>query len=94
MKKVYIITYDLIQPGQNYTSLIEKIRGYGTWAKIGGSSYLIITDQNPSQIRNNLRSALDPNDKLFVSFCPSPSAWHGLPEDVSKWILENQPKHS
>jgi len=92
--KILIVTYDLIDPGQNYEKLLQKIRAYEIWARLGGSSYLIVTDSSPVQVRDDLSSALDKNDKLFVGSCPVPSAWTGLPDDVSKWIQENQPKYS
>jgi hypothetical protein len=92
--KILIVTYDLLNPGQNYEKLIQKIKSYPAWARLGGSSYLIATDATVIQVRDNLGTVLDRNDKLFVGTCPVPSAWHGLPEDVAKWILENQPKHS
>jgi len=92
--KILIITYDLISPGQNYEKLLRKIKAYRAWARLGGSSYLIATDSTVVQVRDNLLTVLDRNDKLFVGACPVPSAWQGLPEDVSKWILENQPKYS
>ena len=88
--KTLIITYDLYKPGANYELLLRKIKSFGPWAKLGGSSYLIITSKTPVEVRNVLQEALDRNDKLFVSVCPPPSAWYGLPEDVSKWILNNQ----
>ena len=28
----YLVTYDLNAPGQDYESLIERIKSYGTWA--------------------------------------------------------------
>ena len=92
--KTLIITYDLVSPGQNYERLLQRIKAYGSWARLGGSAYLILTSSTVTQVRDALATVLDANDKLFVGTCPVPSAWHGLPQDVSKWILENQPKHS
>lgn len=92
--KTLIISYDLRRPEQNYEGLIQKIRGYSSWAKLGGSAYLIITNQTVTQVRDTLGSFLDLNDSLFVGTCPVPSAWKGLSDEVSKWILENQPKNS
>ena len=92
--KVLIVSYDLKKPTQNYERVIKKIRAYESWAKLGGSAYLILTNSTPVQVRNNLASDLDSNDQLFVGTCPVPSAWKGLPDDVAKWIMENQPKHS
>lgn len=92
--KTLIVSYDLHKPEKNYDRLIQKIREYGSWAKLGGSAYLIVTGQTVVEVRNNLTSVLDADDDLFVGTCPVPSAWHGLPDEVAKWILENQPKNS
>jgi hypothetical protein len=92
--KTLIVSYDLQQPEKNYEALLKKIRAYGSWAKLGGSAYLILTEHTVVQVRDSLATVLDSDDRLFVSSCPVPSAWKGLPEEVSKWILENQPKNS
>lgn len=90
MRKVLIISYDLVNPGQNYESLLKLIKSYQLWARLGGSAYLIATDETPVQVRDHLRTALDANDKLYVGTAPVPSAWIGMPDAVSKWIHENQ----
>jgi hypothetical protein len=90
MKRVLIISYDLMNPGQSYEPLVKLIKSYPSWARLGGSAYLILTDATPVQVRDRLRQALDVNDKLFVGVAPAPSAWVGMPEEVSKWIHENQ----
>jgi hypothetical protein len=90
MSRVLIISYDLVNPGQNYNTLIAAIRAYGTWARLGGSAYLILTAQEPTAVRDNLMRSLDKNDKLFVGAAPAPSAWSGLPDDVAKWLHANQ----
>ena len=89
MSKTLIVSYDLVNPGQNYEKLIQKIKQYG-WARLGGSAYLIQTDATPVQVRDTLKAVLDANDKLFVGVAPPPSAWSGLPDDVANWILKNQ----
>lgn len=89
MNKVLIISYDLVNPGQNYESLLKLIKAYPGWARLGGSAYLISTSSTPVQVRDHLTQALDQNDKLFVGTLVAPSAWRGLPEEVSKWIHEN-----
>lgn len=81
-----IITYDLFEPGKNYEHLLKRIKSYGEWAKLGGSSYLIHTDKAPKEVRDYLMAALDSGDKLFVGVAASPCAWRGLTEEVSNWI--------
>ena len=87
-----IITFDLAFPAVNRERLAQKIRAHQNWARLGASAYLIKTGSTVLQVRDDLKNALKPGDKLFVGNCPIPSAWHGQPEDVSKWILQNQPK--
>ena len=90
MSHVLIVSYDLVNPGQNSERLIKLIKGYPRSARLGRSAYHDYTPATPVQVRDILRAALDQNDKLFVGISPSPSAWYGMPEDVSKWIQANQ----
>lgn len=87
-----IVTFDLVVPAFNRAKLVQRIRVQPSWARLGASAYLVRTGLTVVQLRDDLKNALKPGDKLFVGNCPVPSAWHGQPEDVSKWILENQPK--
>ena len=89
MKKVYIITYDLKEEGQNYTEILKRIKSYGTWAKLGRSEYIVVSNQTHTEIRDYLKGALDLNDALFVGTLNAPAAWSGMPENVSKWIISN-----
>jgi hypothetical protein len=90
MKRTLLIFYDLTDPSQNREGLIQKIKQYATWARLGNGAYLIVTDKNPVAVRDHLYAGLTANDRLFVSVAPAPSAWRGLPETVSKWLLANQ----
>ena len=90
MKLVLIVSYDLVNPGQNYGPLIQAIKASDSWARLGGSAYLIATNDEPKIVRDRLNLHLDQNDKLYVGTAPAPAAWFGLPEDVSNWIHANQ----
>ncbi len=90
MNKVYIISYDLSNPGRNYEALLQRIQGYGSWARLGGSAYLISTNQTTAQVRDNLVQVMDGNDKIYVSSLGNSAAWAGLGEQVSNWIRNNQ----
>ncbi|MDR3197934.1 MAG: hypothetical protein LBU34_08720 [Planctomycetaceae bacterium] len=82
----YIISYDLINPGQNYENLLKKIRSFSSWARLGGSAYIVETEETASQVRDKLTSFLDNNDKLFVGTVQAPAAWIDLGDEVSQWI--------
>jgi len=90
MRQVLIVTYDLHEPGQNYEPLLQELKSVEGWARLGRSAYLVSTEMTPVQLRDKLNQVLDKNDRLFVGVAPAPSAWRGMPEDVSKWIHEHQ----
>lgn len=85
---VYIVTYDLQEPGQRYSELLELIKACGNWARLGQSSYLIDCQEAAVQLRDKFISVLDRNDKLYVGQVLAPAAWTGMSEDVTKWIKE------
>jgi len=89
MSRVLIVSYDLSNPGQNYEMLLQRIKSYESWARLGGSAYLIATEATPVTVRDYLNEALDYNDKIYVGVVATPAAWVGMPEDVSKWIQAN-----
>lgn len=93
--KILIVTYELINPGHNNERVVQAIKSNSsTWARLTNFSYLIVTNIAAEQVRNNISNVLQNGDRVFVSACPVPAAWQGLPDDVSKWIQENQPKRS
>ena len=89
MSKAYIVSYDLSNPGQRYEELLKKIKSYPKWARLGGSAYIIITNQSHVQIRDFLKKDLDSNDKLFVAVVTVPAAWVNLGDEVSQWLSNN-----
>lgn len=84
---IYIISYDLSEPGQRYEELIGKIKESNAWAKLGESAYMVDSDKTPIELRDDYRTVLDSNDKLYVGRVYAPAAWYGMPNEVSEWIL-------
>ncbi len=90
MRNCYIVTYDLINPGRNYDGLLQTLKNNYAWARLGGSSYLILSDQSAVEIRNNLTQLIAHGDTLYVGLMSDVAAWYGLSDEVSNWILNNQ----
>ena len=86
---IYFVTYDLKEPGQRYNELVEKIKSYDGWAKLGDSCFLIKSQLSAVEIRNTLKVFLDSNDKIYIGQTTTPAAWSNLPEEVSNWIKSN-----
>ncbi len=87
--KAYLIGYDLISPGRDYSRLIEAIKSYGSWCHALESTWLVSTTQSAGQIRDHLRQFIDANDRLFVARLSGEAAWYNLGDERSQW-LNNQ----
>lgn len=82
---VRLITYDLNKPGQNHTKVLEKIKSYGSWARLSESSYAVETNDTPSTIYAAFNQLLDQNDTFLVITLTSP--WTGkASKEVIDWL--------
>lgn len=85
----YLVSYDLIAPGQKYKVLGDLLRSFPNWAKVLESTWVIKTPWTAAQVRDRLQREVDGNDKLLVITVSRDAAWFNLPDDVSKWLKEN-----
>jgi hypothetical protein len=81
---IFLITYDLKKPGQDYSDFIKTIKGY-TWARLSESSYAINTQEAPKEIYDKLLPHLDKNDQLYIVTLKIPYFGMG-PKDVNDWL--------
>ncbi len=86
MKQVYIISYDLSSPGQNYERVLKAIQNHTDWARLGGSSYIVISNDTVAQVRDSIMKEMDSNDQILVGVINAPAAWYGLGDEVSDWL--------
>lgn len=80
----YLITYDLRKPGQNYDKVWEYIKKH-RYAHLGGSAWLIDSNQDATSIRNDINRIADSNDIYYVFGLNGVYAGNGSPE-VNAWI--------
>lgn len=85
-QSVYIVTFDLQNKSRNYVALVDLIKGYNYYARLGESSFLISTSQSPVEVRTKLKQELDNGDKLFIGKITAPAAWTNMSGSVSDWI--------
>lgn len=81
----YIVSYDLMKQGQNYECIIKKLKAYTSW-HMQQSVWIVVSEENVAQIRDNLKSCLDTNDKLFVGKL-SAAAWTTYGAEADKWLM-------
>ena len=86
----YIVGYD-IHPtkGETYDELIEAIKAYQTWWHHLDSTWLIVTEDSATSIRNNLKQHLRSDDQLLVAKTCSVGAWSGFSDKGSQWLTDN-----
>lgn len=90
MKKCYIISFDLKNPGINQQKLVDSIKTAKMWARLTTTSYLIVSEKTAIEIRDILIVNIKSTDKIYIGKLDNSAAWLGLGEDVSNWIRNNQ----
>ncbi len=64
---IYSISYDLRQPGHNYSDLYDAIKDLDQNCQHPlGSNWFVRSEMSADQIYKHLRSHIDDNDLLFV----------------------------
>ena len=74
----YIISYDLMAPNKDYSSLISAIKSYGTYAKVLESCWIIKSNDSSSTIRVYLSSYMDSNDRIFIAKLTGEASWQNV----------------
>lgn len=87
--KTYFIGYDLKNPGQNYTDLIEAIKKLGPYWHCLDSTWLIKSNSTAIEIRDYLINHIDKNDKILVAQISGDGAWEGFNNECSQWLKNN-----
>ena len=77
MSKSFLISYDLDQPGQDYSRLINELDRLGA-AKVLYSTWVLMTDYPASRVRDYLTQFIDGNDMLLVVGLTGEAAWTSL----------------
>ncbi len=85
---VYLITYDLNKPGQEYSDLYETIKRFGDWWHFLDSTWLVDTQLTPAKMRDQMKAVMDDNDSVLVVAFGRPWASR-LPEEAGEWITEH-----
>ncbi|MDR6142051.1 hypothetical protein QE375_001605 [Microbacterium foliorum] len=86
---VFVVSYDLSAPGRNYDDLIKHLKAYGTYSHALESTWLISTDKNAGQVRDDAKKFIDSNDKLLVVKVGTNWGSVGLRDATNDWLRKN-----
>ena len=89
MTKTYLIGYDLNKSGQDYSTLIEKIKELGDWWHCLNIAFIIKSTSTSISIRDYLTNFIDVNDELLVVGLNGEAAWRGFNSECSNWLKNN-----
>lgn len=84
-----LVTFEVAEDRRN--SLIEQLKGLGSWARITANTWCVLSDdKNTVIIRDALKEAVGDNGRLFVVNITD-SAWasYCIPKEVTDWLKDN-----
>ena len=73
----YVISYDLLTPGQNYVPLWEALRGLGAQQLLQSQWIVRQYNTNAASLRDLVGQYIDANDRLLVT-CLDSNDWASL----------------
>lgn len=89
---VYVVAYDLKSPhdtGEDYERVIAAVKAVGkTWCHLEKSVWLIVSDTDASQIRDELKKNLYDTDLLFVGKLEGNWASYNAGPRRAEWLKE------
>jgi len=80
---LYLVSYDLDKPGQEYPPLLSRLRELGA-QRILFSEWFLVNNATPAAIRDDLSRFLDANDRILVVELKNNAAWRRL-------MIDNDP---
>lgn len=78
---LYLVTYDLLKPGQNYDRLLTSLKNAGG-TKILLSAWLLPSKLTSEPLYNQLLPFLDTNDRILVTEVVQNARWSTLLEST------------
>ena len=84
----YLILYDLISPGQDYTAIHEKAKSYNIWARPTESTWVVVTNKDAGELYDDFIKVVDDNDRLFIVRSGGEGAWYNV-RCSDSWLQKN-----
>ena len=82
----YLVSFDLRNHDHDYSALYRTLESFPQWARPMESAWIVVSDLNPSGLREKLNPVLDPQDGILIVKTGKTNAWKGLPDCLSTWM--------
>lgn len=90
--KTFLISYDLGVPEthSSYIALSNYLKSlYSSWARPVKSVWIIKSNKNAEQIRDEIKATLDYNDRLIVVEMSENWGTYNVSKEVTDWMKNN-----
>jgi len=85
---IYLVSYDLRKPKQNYKGLYEELKRSPGWWHYLDSTWLLSTSESASDIYHRLAIYIDPSDNiLIIQVTKNYYGW--LAKEAHAWLKQN-----
>jgi hypothetical protein len=75
---VYLVSYDLDKPGQDYTDLINAIKQISGVKTLYSEWFVVTQTMNAKTIFDRLSAFIDSNDRLLIVGLSGEAWWYNL----------------
>lgn len=75
---LFLVSYDLDKPGQDYPDLIARLKQFGAQRILYSEWFLVHNSATPAQLRDDLLRFMDSNDRILVVELKNNAAWQRL----------------
>lgn len=83
----YVISYDF-PGGEDEQPLINRIKQYGTWAHATMSTWIIVSEDTASMVRDTLKALIPEGGRLLVVKSANVAAWNNV-MCTNEWLQKN-----
>jgi CRISPR-associated endonuclease Cas2 len=86
---LYLVTYDLNKPKQDYENLFSALKKTGTWWHHLDSTWLVKSSETVEDFANRIKKEIDQNDSLLIVEITKDSYKGWLTQKAWDWLKNN-----
>jgi len=86
---LYLVSYDLNKPGQEYKELYKELKNSNNWWHYLDSTWLIVTEESINELNDRIKNKIDKNDSLLIFDITNMDYSGWLSEEAWQWIRNN-----
>jgi CRISPR-associated endonuclease Cas2 len=86
---LYLVTYDLNKPRQDYENLFDALKQAGTWWHHLDSTWIVKSNEDIGNFANRIKKEIDQNDSLLIVEITNDNYKGWLVQEAWDWLRNN-----